>query len=178
MNEDHVHADEIAPSLDRLDRDLSDMRDELQLQVARLGATLAGAQVQLDQPPLRVERAMHGDRSLRDGGERRGAVQRVGLARKEGRVAFELDQVEVGGRIDHLLQHARRGCLRVPEESAVELHVLRVAADIGDQEQRTPSLHARNANSAALLAPGPRPTGGRPSADPLVGRRLPFEQSV
>jgi hypothetical protein len=37
----------------------------------------------------------------------------------------------------------------VPEERAVELHVLRVAADVGNQEQGTPGLlHAGNANSA------------------------------
>jgi hypothetical protein len=30
----------------------------------------------------------------------------------------------------------------VPEDRAVDLHVLRVAADVGDQEQRTPGLHA------------------------------------
>ena len=69
-------------------------------------------------------------------------IQRVGLAREERRVAFDLDQVEAAGRIDHLLEQAPRGCLRVPEEGAVELHVLRVAADIGDQEQGTLGLHA------------------------------------
>ena len=87
-----------------------------------------------------VEGAVHGDHSPGDRGERRAAIQRVGLAREEGRVAFDLDQVEVGGRIDHLLEQAPRGCLRVPEDGAVGLHVLRVAADVGDQEQRTPGL--------------------------------------
>ena len=70
------------------------------------------------------------------------AIQWVGLAREKGRVAFDLDQVEVAGRIDHLLEQARRRCLRMPEQGAVELHVLRVAADVGNQEQLTPCLHA------------------------------------
>ena len=60
---------------------------------------------------------------------------------REGRVAFDLNQVEVAGRIDHLLEQAPRGCLRVPEDGAVGLHVLRVAADVGDQE------HARRVSS-------------------------------
>ena len=64
---------------------------------------------------------------------------------REGRVAFDLNQVEVAGRIDHL-RAAPRGCLRVPEDGAVGLHVLRVAADVGDQEHRTPGLlHAGDA---------------------------------
>jgi hypothetical protein len=36
----------------------------------------------------------------------------------------------------------------VPEDAAVELHVLGVAADVRDQEQRTPGLHAGDANRA------------------------------
>ena len=56
-------------------------------------------------------------------------------------VAFDLDQVEAAGRIDHLLEQERRGRLRVSEDAAVELHVLRVAADVGYQEQRTPGRH-------------------------------------
>ena len=93
-----------------------------------------------------MEGAVHGDGSLGDGGDRRAAIERVGPAREEDRVTFDLDQVEVAGRIDHPLEQARRGCLRVPEDSAVDLHVLRVAADVGDQEQRTPGLHVGNAN--------------------------------
>ena len=65
MDEDHVDADELSPSLDLLDCHLADVGDELQLQVARLSATVAGAQVELDQPPLHVEGAVHGDHSVR-----------------------------------------------------------------------------------------------------------------
>jgi hypothetical protein len=35
---------------------------------------------------------------------------------------------------DDPVEHASRGRLRVPENAAVELHVLRVAADVGDQD--------------------------------------------
>jgi CRP-like cAMP-binding protein len=150
MDEDHGHADELSPPLDLLDCDLADVRDELQLQLARLSATFAGAQVEFDEPPLHVEAAVHGDHGLGDGGEHRAAIQRVGLAREEGRVAFDLDQVEVAGRIDHFLEQALRGCFRVPEDGAVGLHVLRVAADVGDQEQRTPGLHAGDANRGGM----------------------------
>src|SRR3954468_21364380 len=151
MDEDDVHADELSPSLDPLDCDLADVRDELQLQVARLSATVARAQVEFDQAPLHVESAVHGDNGLGDGGEPRVAIQRVGLAREERRVAFDLDQVEVAGRIDHLLEQAPRRCLRVPEEGAVELHVLGVAADVSDQEESTLGLHAGDANSGMDL---------------------------
>jgi hypothetical protein len=43
MDKDHVDPDELAPLLDGLAGDLSDVRDELQLQIVRLNATIAGA---------------------------------------------------------------------------------------------------------------------------------------
>ena len=64
---DHVHADEVPAAPDRLDRDLPDVRHELQLQVARARAAPAGAHVELDEPPLGVEGAVHGDRDVGDG---------------------------------------------------------------------------------------------------------------
>ena len=94
---------------------------------------------------------MHGDGSLRDGGEVSLAIQPVAVAREEGCVAFDLDQFEAGGRIDHLLEQARGRGLRVSEHGAVGLHVVRVTADVGDQEQRAPSLHGGNANRAAFV---------------------------
>ena len=75
MDEDHVDADQLSPSLDLLDCDLADVGDELQLQLARLSAALAGAQVELDEPPLRVEGAVHGNRSVGDLGEQPLAIQ-------------------------------------------------------------------------------------------------------
>ena len=63
------------------------------------------------------------------------------LAGEECRIAFDLDEVEVAGRIDHLFEQARRDHLRVREDGAVGLHVLRVAPDVRDQEQRTPGFH-------------------------------------
>jgi hypothetical protein len=126
-----------------------------------------------------VESAVHGDNSLGDGGEPRIAIQCFGLAREERRVAFDLDQVEAAGRIDDPLEQAPRGCLRVPEEGAVELHVLRVAADVGDQEEGTFGLHA-DANSGmdfqnltlksqsleGVLRPAASPKAGRLAATP------------
>src|SRR6202040_2746809 len=102
---DDVDADELAPALDRLPCDLADVRHELQPQRARLGAALARAHVELDQPALLVERTMHGGRGLRDGGEYRGPVHPVYLAGHEGRVALDLDQLKVPRRTDHLVEH-------------------------------------------------------------------------
>src|SRR3954454_3110939 len=177
MDEDHVHADELPLSLDLLGCDLSDVRDELQLQALRLGATRAGAQVELDQSPLGVEGAVHGDGSLGDGGPLYAAIQPVAVAREEGRVAFDLDQLEAGGRIDHLLEQARRGRLRVPEHRAVRLHVLRVTADVGDQEQGPASLHVGNPNRDGLVrGTGVSPTNLRSVALPGSEMDLPSDE--
>ena len=138
---DHVHADELLPAPDRLGGYLPDMRDELELQATRLLAAPTGTHVELDEPTLRVESTMQGDGRTSDGGHRRRAVQRIGVAREEGRVALDLDEIESLRGIDDLVEHASRCCLRVAEDAAVELHVLRVAADVRDQEQRTPSGH-------------------------------------
>ena len=86
---------------------------------------------------------MQGDGGLSDGGQRCRSVQSIGVAREEGGVALDLDQVEARGGVDDPVEHPGRGRLRVPEDAAVELHVLRVAPDVGDQEQRTPGRHSR-----------------------------------
>src|SRR6478735_9403358 len=138
---DHIHADELLSALDGLASDFPDVRDELQFQAAGLRAALAGADVELDKPTLRVEGAMHGDGRVGDGGHRCRSVQSVGVARQEGRVALDLDQVKASGSVDDLVEHASRGRLRVSEHAAVKVHVLRVAADVGDQEQCTTSRH-------------------------------------
>ena len=52
VDEDHVDPDELAPVPDGLGGHLADVRDELQLQVVRLGAPVAGAQVGRDVLPL------------------------------------------------------------------------------------------------------------------------------
>src|SRR5437867_5612541 len=100
MDEDDVDPDERAPLLDGLGGDVADVRDELQLQVVRLSATVARTQVRHDMLPLDVKGAVHGDDGLGDRSDRRIAVQRVSLTREEGRVAFDLDQVKVAGGID------------------------------------------------------------------------------
>ena len=87
---------------------------------------------------------MHGDGSLGDRAEGRATIQPVGLTREEGRVAFEfLD----GGRtpagcIDHLLEQKRRRGLRVPEDrKRWYCSEIRIAADVGDQEQSASRPH-------------------------------------
>ena len=142
MDEDDVDPDELAPLPDGLGGDLADVCDELQLQVVRLSATVARAQVRRDILPLEVERAVHGDRGLGGRSDRGVAVQRVSLTREEGRVAFDLDQVEVGHSIDHLFEQPRGVYLGVGEAHPMGAHVLGVAADVSDHEQRTPGLHA------------------------------------
>jgi len=99
MDEDHVDSDQLPPLSDRLGSHFANVRDELQLQILRLGATVAGAKVGRDILPLEVECAVHPDRGPGGRGDRRIAVQRVSPTREEGRVAFDLDQVEVGCRV-------------------------------------------------------------------------------
>ncbi|HMG28652.1 MAG TPA: hypothetical protein VK585_00850 [Jiangellaceae bacterium] len=144
MDEDDVDADQLSSALDLLSRDLSYVRDELQLQVAGPGTTIAGAQVQLDQTPLGVEGPVHGHGSLGGFGDRCGAIQRSSLAEEERGVAFDLDQVEVAGGIDHPLEQTCGCCLGVSEAQAgaVEAHVFGVAADVGDQEKRAARVHS------------------------------------
>src|SRR3954453_13195898 len=131
---DHVHADELLPAPDGLGRHLADVRDELELQAVRLLAAPAGTHVELDESTLRVERAMQRDRRLSAGGYHRGSVQPIGIAREEGGVALDLDEVEPPRGIDDLVEHASRCRLRVTEDAAVELHVFRISTDIRDQE--------------------------------------------
>src|SRR5207249_1589462 len=135
----------------------TNVHNKLQLQSAGLRAALAGAYVELDEPTLRMEGTMHGDGYTSDGGQRRRSVQPVGVARKEGRVALDLDQVKVWRSVDDLVEQTSRGGLRMPEDAAVGVHVLRVAADVGDQEQRTPSRHWMDSNR--------RRGRGRPSSE-------------
>ena len=112
------------------------------------------------------------------------AVQRVGLAGEERRVALDLDQVEAGGGIDHLLEQPGGVHLGVGEAHPVGAHVLRVAADVRDHEQRTPgrpcarSYCACTADRAARGCCGDRrrsPSGtrsraARPPAASAAGR--------
>ncbi len=143
MDEYDVDPDELALLPDGLGGDLADMRDELQLQVVRLGATVARAQVGRDILPLEVERPVHGRGGLESQGDRCVNVQRVGLTREKGCVTFDLDQIEVGHGIDHLLQQPRGVHLGMRKAHAMESHVLGVAADVSDQEEGTPRRHAR-----------------------------------
>ena len=130
----------VLPLLDGLGRDLADVRNELQLQVVRLSATVARAEVRRDIPPLDVERAVHRDDGLGGRSDRGVAFQRVSLTREERRVAFDLDQVEAVGGIDHLFEQPGGGYLGVGEAHPMGAHVLGVAADVSDQEKGTPRL--------------------------------------
>ena len=62
--------------------------------------------------------------------------------REEGRVTFDLDQVEVGSGIDHRFEQPRGVYLGVGEAHPMGAHVLRVAADVSDQEDSTLGPHA------------------------------------
>ena len=140
---DDVDPDECLPLLDGLGRDLADVRDELQLQVVRLSATVARAEVRRDIPPFDVEGAVHRDDSLRGRNDRGVTFQRVGLTRQERRVAFDLDQVEPVGGIDHRFEQPGGGYLGMSEAHSMGAHELGVPADVSDQEKGTPRLHAR-----------------------------------
>ena len=82
------------------------------------------------------------------------------------RVAFQLRQLEPGpGRIDDRLQQPPDHVLGVGEVDAVHLHEARVAANVGDQQQRALHLHdsdditARN-EAPRLMRRSIRPTNG------------------
>src|SRR5919197_4059499 len=110
---------------------------------------------------LNVEGAVHGNGGLGDRSDRGVAVQRVSLTREEGRVAFNLDQVEAAGGIDHLFEQPRGVFLGVGEAHPMRAHVLRVATNVSDQAERTPRLHARR----------PYSTRYRVEADPVAASR-------
>ena len=144
VDEDHVDPDQLAPVPDGLAGHLADVGDELQLQVVRLGAPVAGAEVGGDVLPLDVERPVHGRRGLEGQGEGRVTVRRIGRPSEEGCVALDLDQVEAGGRVDHLLEQPRGVDLGVGEAHPVGAHVLGVTADVGDEEERPHRRHVAN----------------------------------
>jgi hypothetical protein len=148
MDEDDIDPDEIAPLVDGLGGDLADVRDELQLQVLRLSATFARAQIRHDMLPLDMEGAVHGDNSLDCRSDRRIAVQRVSPTREEGRVAFDLDQVEVAGGIDHLLDQSGGDRLGMAEAHPMGPHVVGIAADVGDEKKRLRRGHVRRPYSS------------------------------
>src|SRR3954463_13406700 len=134
-----------------------------QRQGAGLRAALAGTQVPLDEPALLVEGTVHGDHGTSDGGQRRSSVHPVGVAREEGGVLLDLDQVEVPRGSDGLVEQASGGRLRVPQHPAVELHVLRVAPDVGDQEQYTPGRHDGDERGADAVTVVRSPGRGDPA---------------
>jgi hypothetical protein len=55
----------------------------------------------------------------------------------------------------------------MPEHGSVELHVLRVAADVGDQEQGTAGLHGETLPGGSV--DGERPEAARVAACPRPG---------
>ena len=143
-------------------RDLADVRDELQLQGARLLAAPTRAHVELDQTTLFMKCAVHGAGGLRDRSERRvAAIEPVNLrARERPRRPRSRSNRSRAPHRTTLLEHlTRRGCLRVPENAAVELHVLRVATDIGDEKERAAGGHG-----ATLAGMGSPATVAAPKA--------------
>ena len=141
MDEDDVDPDELDALADGLGGHVADVRDELQLEVGRPLAPRARAQVRRDVLPFEVEGPMHGRGGLEDLGHR-GVGVAVGLAGEERRVALDLDEVEAGGGIDHLLEHPRGVDLGVRETHPMRAHVLGVATDVRDQQDRTAGFHA------------------------------------
>ena len=69
---------------------------------------------------LDVESAMHRDDGLRGRDDRGVTFQRVGLTREERRVAFDLDQVEPVGGIDHRFEQPGGGYLGMSEAHSME----------------------------------------------------------
>ena len=108
VDQDDVDPDEFAAISDGLGRDLAHVRDELQLQVVGLLAAIARAQVGGDVLALAVKRVMHLGDGLGQGGACRGGVQGVGPTGEESGVAFDLDQLEVAGGVDHRLEQPAR----------------------------------------------------------------------
>jgi hypothetical protein len=91
--------------------------------------------------PLQVERPVHADGGLDGRGDRVVAGKGVSLTGEEGTVPFDLDQVKVASGIDHLFEEPRGVYLGVGEAHSMGAHVLRVSADISDQEDSTLRPH-------------------------------------
>ncbi|MDQ2911066.1 MAG: hypothetical protein M3R39_08645 [Actinomycetota bacterium] len=145
MHEDDVDTCKGLAILDGLLGDLADVRDAFQLELARLDAPAATAQVAGDQPLLLlVKGAVHGDgRFRRSLGRRRVATGFLG-AREEGRVALDLDQLEVRRGVDHRFEETSDVGLGVSEAQTVQAHVLRVAPDVRDQQEGSGFSHRQD----------------------------------
>src|SRR5262249_25474823 len=65
----------------------------------------------------------------------------VDVEGEEGGVALDLDELETARRVDDLVEHALRRGLRVTERAAMELHVVGVTTDVGDEHHHATSRH-------------------------------------
>ena len=139
MDEDHVDADELSPALDLLGRDLADVRDELQLQplVCEQLSQGTGSARPAAAP---VEGAVHGDHGLGDGGEVRAIGASASRERKAASPSISI-RSKPGAASTTFVSRRAVAASACPSRTRWELHVLGVAADVGDQQQRARGLH-------------------------------------
>ena len=137
---DDVDADELAPALDLLRRDVAEVGDELEGEIGGRMTRSAGTEIRGNGSLLGVKRAVHGDRGLGRGGDDVAIGPRS--PRQEGSVALDLDELEVPRSLDDLLQETRCRRLRVAEGRPVEAHVLRVAPDVRNQKHDALTVHS------------------------------------
>jgi hypothetical protein len=136
VHRDHIDTNELRVPSNGLDGDLSNVRDELHAKPSRLDAPGTAAHVQPNHPVLfGMERLMHQQRELRrvsDGRPLPAHSERV----QERGVAFDLDQIKARYGAHHGLEQTSRDLLRVGKTQSVEPHVVRVATNVGDHQQR------------------------------------------
>ncbi len=157
VDTDHVHARQRRSPARRGKHGLAVVGHDLHRQAAGLNAPVAPADPEcLQACLLLVERAVHG------GGER---DQRAGdlLCRRvgdvqEGGVSLQPGQLEVGSGVDDRVEQSLRVLLRVRQARPVHVHEARVAADVGDHEQRVDGL---GSHGPMLLRPTGRGGSGR-----------------
>ncbi len=136
MQRDHIDANELHTSFDRLSRDLAHMGHELYSKIAGFDAAGAVTHVERNHPILfRVEGCMHRQGQVR-GDSRRWCRIRADRLVEEDSVALRLDKLQLRRRAYHGLEQTASVVLRVREAHAMQSHVPRVAADVRDHQQR------------------------------------------
>ena len=142
MHEDDVDSREGLAIPDRLFGDVADVRDAFQLELSRLDAPAATAEIARDHSSLTfVEGSVHSDGKLLRSAGCGGVLPGFLRACEEGRIALDLDQFEVRGGVDHCFEEAGDVGLSVSEAQPVQGHVPRVAPDVRDQKEGSGLSH-------------------------------------
>lgn len=137
VHQDDVDTGEFDVALHPLLRHLALVGDELERQLLQLGAARAVADIGLFHllSPAK-ERLAHPRQPI--------AHQHFGVAvwcPEEGGVALQLGQLQAFAGVDDRLQQRRHRRLRMGQVCPVRMHVVRVSADVGNEENGAPEGH-------------------------------------